>query len=292
MAVSAVSFSQVNFTYQAGTPFAAQALFNLNFTIEEGSYTAVIGRTGSGKSTIMQLIDGLLKPTSGVIQVGSETAGPHASRRQLAALRQKTGFVFQFPESQLFADTVIDDVMFGPRNLGQGEATAQENAVGALQLVGIDERYYQRSPFDLSGGQMRRVAIAGVLAMKPSLLILDEPTAGLDSQGTRQMLALIARLHDEGTTILLVTHQMDQVAAYADTVLVMNAGRVAFQGSPRALFANQQLLDQNSLRWPETVAFARALAAGGVQLPQPAALTIDELADQLAGQLKGSEQDG
>lgn len=289
MAVCAISFQQVNFTYQAGTPFAAQALFDLSFEIEEGSYTAVIGRTGSGKSTMMQLVDGLLRPTSGTVTVNGQAVTSSANRRQLAALRRQTGFVFQFPENQLFAETVLDDVMFGPQNLGEDEATAKQHARQSLKLVGMGRDFEQRSPFDLSGGQMRRVAIAGVLAMQPSILILDEPTAGLDSQGAAQMMALVAQLHRQGTTILLVTHQMDQVAEYADHVLVVNNGRLSFRGTPRQLFANRQLLQDNSLRLPETVFFANALVDGGVELPQPPALTIDELADQLAEQLKGRD---
>ena len=269
MALCTVKLNQVDFTYQFGTPFAHQALFDLSLKIEHGSYTAVVGPTGSGKSTIMQLIDGLLRPTKGTVSVNGVTVSPSSSRRQLAALRATTGFVFQLPEKQLFAETVIEDVMFGPLNNGQSASAARENACQALQQVGLGKEFEQQSPFDLSGGQMRRVAIAGVLAMKPTLLILDEPTAGLDSQGARQILELVDRLHQQGTTILLVTHHMEQVATYADQVVVINHGRLAFQGTPRKLFADRKLLAENSLRWPAAVSFDHALRDGGVHLPGP-----------------------
>ncbi len=292
MAVPAIELKQVSFTYQAGTPFAHQALTDFSLRIADGSFTAVVGHTGSGKSTLMQLIDGLLRPTAGQVLVNGQTVTPTSSRRQLARLRTKTGFVFQQPENQLFAETVLADVMFGPLNLGQDRETAQQNARQALTTVGISHDLEQRSPFDLSGGQMRRVAIAGVLAMNPAILILDEPTAGLDSQGAQQMLDLTSRLHQQGKTILLVTHQMEQVATFADQVVVMKAGRLAFQGRPRDLFGNQQLLDANSLRWPSAVAFNQLLKDGGVRLPGPVPLTLDELADRLAAQLKGRDQNG
>lgn len=291
MALCTVKLNQVDFTYQFGTPFAHQALFDLSLKIEHGSYTAVVGHTGSGKSTIMQLIDGLLRPTKGTVSVNGVTVSPSSSRRQLAALRATTGFVFQLPEKQLFAETVIEDVMFGPLNNGQSASAARENACQALQQVGLGKEFEQQSPFDLSGGQMRRVAIAGVLAVKPTLLILDEPTAGLDSQGARQILELVDRLHQQGTTILLVTHHMEQVATYADQVVVINHGRLAFQGTPRKLFADRKLLDENSLRWPAAVSFDHALRDGGVHLPGPVSLSLDELADKLATQLKGRDQD-
>ncbi|WP_295746605.1 energy-coupling factor transporter ATPase [uncultured Limosilactobacillus sp.] len=291
MALFTVNLKNVSFTYQAGTPFAHQALFDLSLRIKRGSYTAVVGHTGSGKSTIMQLIDGLLRPTEGTVTVNGATVTPSSSRRQLAALRSTTGFVFQLPEKQLFAETVIEDVMFGPLNNGQSPTEARQNARQALQAVGLGEEFDQQSPFDLSGGQMRRVAIAGVLAMKPLLLILDEPTAGLDSQGAMQMLELVDHLHRQGTTILLVTHQMEQVAAYADQVVVINHGRLAFQGEPRQLFTDKKLLAENALRWPTAVVFDHALRDGGVRLPGTVPLTIDELADKLAAQLKGRDQD-
>ena len=292
MAVPAIKLKHVGFTYQAGTPFADQAIADFSLTIENGSFTAIVGHTGSGKSTLMQLVDGLLRPTAGEVTVNGQTVTSSSNRRQLAQLRTTTGFVFQLPENQLFAETVLEDVMFGPLNLGQGQEEAQKNASQALATVGISRKLEQSSPLDLSGGQMRRVAIAGVLAMNPAILILDEPTAGLDSLGAKQMMELTSRLHQQGKTILLVTHHMEQVAALADQVVVMNEGRLAFQGSPRELFENQQLLDANSLRWPAAVAFNQLLSEGGVDLPGPVPLTLDELADQLAGQLKGRDHNG
>lgn len=292
MAVPAIKLKQVGFTYQAGTPFAHKAIEDFSLIIEEGSLTAVVGHTGSGKSTLMQLIDGLLRPTAGEVTVNGKTVTSSSNRLELAQLRMTTGFVFQLPENQLFAETVLEDVMFGPLNLGQDQDTAKQNARQALTTVGISRELEQSSPFDLSGGQMRRVAIAGVLAMNPAILILDEPTAGLDSQGAKQMMALTDRLHQQGKTILLVTHHMEQVAALADQVVVMNQGRLAFQGSPRELFANPKMLDANSLRWPAAVAFNQLLNEGGITLPGPVPLTLEELADRLAEQLKGRDQNG
>lgn len=281
MAVPAIKFSKISFTYQAGTPFAVDALRDISVTLPDGSWTAIIGHTGSGKSTLMQLLDGLLSPTSGTINNGHQQLKAGANKKEMNQFRQNIGFVFQFPENQLFAETVLDDVMFGPRNLGQTESQAKANAVKALQQVHFPEKFYSRSPFDLSGGQMRRVAIAGVLAMNPQTLILDEPTAGLDPAGQQELMQLIQELHHHHHTILMVTHQMELVAQYVDHVMVMNHGQLKMFGSPRQLFEQPELLRANHLMMPESVAMAQQLQAKGIHLPDPIPMSTKALADEL-----------
>lgn len=289
MANPAVTIENLSFTYGLGTTFASQALAGVNLTVETGKITAFVGHTGSGKSTLMQLVDGLLKPTQGSVTVQDVTVTNQATKEELAQLRQHVGFVFQFPESQLFADTVIQDVMFGPLNLGLDQKTARKQADQALQRLDFPEELYEHSPFELSGGQMRRVAIAGVLAMSPDILILDEPTAGLDPNGQHELMTLMQQLNHEGTTILLITHQMEQVADYADEVVALKAGRLVFTGQPRQLFSNQKLVQEIGLTVPATVEFAKQLQAQGVQL-DPLPMHIEELAQQLAARQKGMTQ--
>lgn len=262
-----------------------RALTEVNLTIPAGSYTALVGHTGSGKSTLVSLIDGLLKPTAGQITVGKQTVDASARRQDLAKLRQHVGFVFQFPEQQLFAETVAKDIAFGPENLGWDQEQVATAVQEALNAVGLPADLAERSPFMLSGGQMRRVAIAGVLAMQPEVLILDEPTAGLDAQSTEQLLNLIATFHQEGRTIILITHQMEQVARYADQVVVMNHGQLVTATTPEQLFADSQLMAANQLNRPAAVQIAHQLRKWGVDLP--AVLTLDQLAKVLAPRLKG-----
>ncbi|WP_251545453.1 energy-coupling factor transporter ATPase [Limosilactobacillus caecicola] len=280
MVEPAIEIQQLSYTYSPGTAFAAQALTNVNLTIQRGKVTAVVGHTGSGKSTLMQLIDGLLKPTSGSITVQETKVTPDSAKKDFAALRQHVGFVFQFPESQLFADSVLEDVMFGPLNQGQSEENARRSATDALDRLHFPVELRDHSPFELSGGQMRRVAIAGVLAMKPAILILDEPTAGLDPSGRLELMNLIQKLNQEGTTIILITHQMEQVARYADVVVALQHGQLVFDGQPRSLFSNQQLVEQIGLAEPNTVAFANQLDQAGIPLQQTP-LTVQELANEI-----------
>jgi energy-coupling factor transport system ATP-binding protein len=215
-----IHFEKVDFTYQPNTPFEQRALFDLNLTIKDGSYTAIVGHTGSGKSTLLQHLNALVKPTRGTVKIGDRVITPETDNKNLKPIRKKVGIVFQFPEAQLFEETVERDIAFGPQNFGVSEADAKELARKMITMVGLEESYLQRSPFELSGGQMRRVAIAGVLAMEPEVLVLDEPTAGLDPQGRREMMAMFEQLHKEqGMTIVLVTHLMDDVANYADHVI-------------------------------------------------------------------------
>lgn len=222
----AITFTGLNYIYQANTPFEYHALKDINLTIPDDSYTAIIGHTGSGKSTLLQHLNGLLKPTSGSLEVNGQLITPQTKNKQLGALRKQVGFVFQFPEAQLFEETVLKDIAFGPQNFGKSQAEALEIAKQMAQLVNLPASLWEKSPFELSGGQMRRVAIAGILAMTPKTLILDEPTAGLDPKGRLEMMEMFYRLHqEEKLNIILVTHNMDDVANYADNVVVLEGGR-------------------------------------------------------------------
>lgn len=278
-----IVIKNVNFNYSVQN--ARPALDDVSLRIPSGSFVGIVGHTGSGKSTLVSLIDGLGKPTSGQIQVGSAMVDAQSSPEDLAKLRHHVGYVFQFPEQQLFAETVGQDIAFGPTNLGWSADRIQAAVQEALELVGLPPEFADRSPFALSGGQMRRVAIAGVLAMKPAILILDEPTAGLDAAATDRLLENIARLHAAGTTILLITHQMDQVARYADQVVVMNQGHLVKSATPKEIFADPAFLSTNHLNVPAAVAMSHQLRDAGVKIDP--ALSIDALADQLAARLGG-----
>lgn len=276
-----ISFSNVNHVYEPDSPLAKLALDNVNLTINRGSFTAIIGHTGSGKSTLAQHINALIKPTSGSIQVGAYEITNHTTNKNLKRFRQHVGMVFQFPEKQLFAETVIKDVMFGPQNYGQTPADAQQAAIAALKLVNIDEELFEKSPFDLSGGQMRRVAIAGVLAMNPEILILDEPTAGLDPEGHREIMTLVKKLNtDRNVTIILVTHQMEDVVSYATHVIVMESGKIVKDGRVIDVFADPEWLKDKQLTLPKAAQFAVALGIKREGLP----LTVDELANAIVAQ--------
>lgn len=283
----AINFNQVGFTYQLNTPFATQGLHDVNFTMPEGKFTAVIGHTGSGKSTMVQHLDCLVIPTAGEITIAEQRIVPTTKPKELNKMRAHVGLVFQFPEAQLFEQTVLKDVMFGPKNFGKTATEAEAAAKRALRTVGMAEKYDERSPFELSGGQMRRVAIAGVLAMEPDLLILDEPTAGLDPAGQEELMTLFARLQKERhLTVVLITHQMEYVAQYADHVVVFEGGTVVKEGTPAKIFDDVAWLQEKQLDVPIAKQFADKLATKGVTLD--AVLDIDALADQLAEQLGGS----
>ncbi|SCB91100.1 energy-coupling factor transport system ATP-binding protein [Weissella bombi] len=284
--VMAINFNQVGFTYQPNTPFATPGLHDVSFNIPEGQFTAVIGHTGSGKSTMVQNLDGLVLPTTGTVTIGKQVVTAETKLKELNEVRSHIGLVFQFPEAQLFEQTVLKDVMFGPKNFGASEEVAKASAEVALEKVGIAHELYERSPFELSGGQMRRVAIAGVIAMAPDLLILDEPTAGLDPKGQQELMQLFTDLQKEKQlTVVLITHQMEYVAQYADHVVVFEHGTVVKEGSPADIFADEAWLREKQLDVPAAKQFADALAQKGVQLHD--VLDIDQLADQLAAQLKG-----
>ncbi len=286
-----IRFKNVNFTYQPDTPFENKVLHDINFTIEDGSYTAIVGHTGSGKSTLLQHLNALKVPTTGSVWLGDYEVNASRKQKDLNRIRKEIGVVFQFPEAQLFEETIGQDIAFGPQNFGVSEEEALELAREILPVVGLDESFMDKSPFDLSGGQMRRVAIAGVLVMKPSVLVLDEPTAGLDPKGQLEMMDLFNRLHkEEGITIVLVTHQMEDVAIYADNMIVLDAGRVVDEGSPRSVFRNQKWLQSIQLDVPQTVEFANSIAQKKGWEVEKLPLTLDELADGIIRRLKAEKQ--
>lgn len=276
-----IRFKQVGFAYQAGTPFEMRALHDISFSIEDGSYVAIIGHTGSGKSTILQHLNALLKPTEGVVELGEKTIDSTTGNKDLKPLRKKVGIVFQFPEAQLFEETVEKDIAFGPKNFGVSEEEALKIAAEVVKTVGLPEDVLKKSPFDLSGGQMRRVAIAGVLAMKPEVLVLDEPTAGLDPKGRFEMMEMFYKLHKEqNLTIVLVTHQMNDVSDYANHVVVIEAGSVVKEGAPKEVFDDASWLLEKQLGVPTTLAFVEKLKSKGWNTDKMP-LTLEELADAI-----------
>ena len=276
-----IRFKQVGFAYQAGTPFEMRALHDVTFSVKDGSYVAIIGHTGSGKSTILQHLNALLKPTEGIVELGDKTIDSTTGNKDLKPLRKKVGIVFQFPEAQLFEETVEKDIAFGPKNFGVSEEEALKIAAEVVKTVGLPEEVLKKSPFDLSGGQMRRVAIAGVLAMKPEVLVLDEPTAGLDPKGRLEMMEMFYKLNKEQKmTIVLVTHQMNDVSDYADHVIVIEAGNVVKEGSPKEVFSDASWLLEKQLGVPTTLAFVEKLKEKGWSTDKMP-LTLDELADAI-----------
>lgn len=282
-----IIFEKVGFTYQKGTPFENRALYDIDMIIKEGSFTALVGHTGSGKSTVLQHLNALMKPSEGTVTIGDRVITSETNNKNLKPIRKQVGIVFQFPEAQLFEETVAKDIAFGPKNFGVSEEEAIKLAKEMLPLVGLDESFMERSPFDLSGGQMRRVAIAGVLAMEPHTLVLDEPTAGLDPQGRKEMMDMFYRLHKEkGLTIVLVTHLMDDVADYADHMIILEKGTVIKEGSPREIFQDEAWLKTKQLGVPAAVSFSNQLDERlGVRNTQ-SALTATELADAIANRVK------
>lgn len=276
-----IRFKQVGFAYQAGTPFEMRALHDVTFSVKDGSYVAIIGHTGSGKSTILQHLNALLKPTEGLVELGDKTIDSTTGNKDLKPLRKKVGIVFQFPEAQLFEETVEKDIAFGPKNFGVSEEEALKIAAEVVKTVGLPEEVLKKSPFDLSGGQMRRVAIAGVLAMKPEVLVLDEPTAGLDPKGRLEMMEMFYKLNKEqNMTIVLVTHQMNDVSDYADHVIVIEAGNVVKEGSPKEVFSDASWLLEKQLGVPTTLAFVEKLKEKGWSTDKMP-LTLDELAEAI-----------
>ena len=277
-----IILDNVSYTYQEGTPFASAALSDVSLTIEDGSYTAIIGHTGSGKSTILQLLNGLLVPTKGSVRVFDTLITSTSINKQIRQIRKQVGLVFQFAENQIFEETVLKDVAFGPQNFGVSVEEAEAIAREKLDLVGIDESLFERSPFELSGGQMRRVAIAGILAMEPSILVLDEPTAGLDPIGRKELMTLFEKLHQDGITIVLVTHLMDDVAEFADQVYVMEKGKLVKSGKPSLVFQNLEFMENIQLGVPKITRFAQRLADRGVSFKQMP-ITIEEFKEFING---------
>ena len=277
-----IALENVSFTYQEGTPLASTALSDVSLTIEDGSYTALIGHTGSGKSTILQLLNGLLVPSQGSVRVFDTLITSTSKNKDIRQIRKQVGLVFQFAENQIFEETVLKDVAFGPQNFGVSEEDAEQIAREKLTLVGIDESLLNRSPFELSGGQMRRVAIAGILAMEPAILVLDEPTAGLDPLGRKELMNLFKKLHQSGMTIVLVTHLMDDVAEYANQVYVMEKGRLVKGGKPSDIFQDVVFMEEVQLGVPKITAFCKRLADRGVSFKR-LPIKIEEFKESLNG---------
>ena len=277
-----IALENVSFTYQEGTPLASAALSDVSLTIEDGSYTALIGHTGSGKSTILQLLNGLLVPSQGSVRVFDTLITSTSKNKDIRQIRKQVGLVFQFAENQIFEETVLKDVAFGPQNFGVSEEDAVKIAREKLALVGIDESLLNRSPFELSGGQMRRVAIAGILAMEPAILVLDEPTAGLDPLGRKELMNLFKKLHQSGMTIVLVTHLMDDVAEYANQVYVMEKGRLVKSGKPSDVFQDVVFMEEVQLGVPKITAFCKRLADRGVSFKR-LPIKIEEFKESLNG---------
>ena len=272
--------------YSEGSVMSTVALDDVSLTIGDGEFVGIIGHTGSGKSTLVQHLNGLLKPSSGQVLVdGEDLNGPSADRR---ALRQRIGLVFQYPEYQLFEETVARDIAFGPKNQGLSKEEIDQRVRYAMDCVHLDyEKYSERSPFELSGGQMRRVAIAGVLAMRPSVLILDEPTAGLDPRGRDRILTMLEELHArENVTVVMVSHSMDDMARLATRLIVMADGKVLASGTPREIFSRSDMMVSAGLDVPAAARLCRALREKGVDLP-PDLYRMDELKDHLLRLWKG-----
>lgn len=288
---NAILFKNVSHVYQENTPLEFHALKDVSLKIKSGSFVSIIGKTGSGKSTLIKHINALLKPTSGSVTIGDKKITSHTNNKHLKPLRKKIGMVFQFPEQQLFAETVEEDIAFGPSNFGVTGDELNDTVMHAANLVHLDHDLLKKSPFDLSGGQKRRVAIAGVLAMNPEILVLDEPTAGLDLEGQQYILDLIRRLNrEENMTIILVSHQMDDVAKYSDRVVVMSGGKVVKKCYPDDLFTDVDFLNKYDLQVPETVKITKDLADKGVTLDK-LSLDADELINGIINKLRNEDKD-
>ncbi|KXH80817.1 energy-coupling factor ABC transporter ATP-binding protein [Sporosarcina sp. HYO08] len=278
-----ISLQQVGYLYGKDTPFEKRALQGVDVTIPSGSYTAIIGHTGSGKSTLLMHLNGLLKPSEGIVQIGNAQITKATKGKDLKEVRRKVGIVFQFPEHQLFEETVEKDIMFGPMNFGVPEEEARKRAHELIALLGLPADVAEKSPFDLSGGQMRRVAIAGVLAFRPSVLVLDEPTAGLDPRGRNEIMELFHRLHrEENLTTILVTHSMEDAARYANHMIVMHNGRSVMTGGPKDVFADEEKLASYRLGLPRSVQFQRKFEKTIGRPLDRLALTEEQLAEAIA----------
>lgn len=278
-----IILDKINYTYSDGTAYRTQALKDINLQINEGEFIGIIGHTGSGKSTLTQLLNGLLRASDGHIYVDGEDI--YDEDYDMKKLRNKVGLVFQYPDHQLFETTNFEDVCFGPKNQGLDRKETELRAYEALRSVGFPEELYFQPPFDLSGGQKRRVAIAGVLAMKPDVLILDEPTAGLDPAGRNEILGLVSRMHRElGITIILVSHSMEDVAEYVNRIIVMNQGSVLFDASPKEVFSYYKELEKVGLAAPQVTYLVHELADRGLPIDTDAT-TVREAAQAILAAL-------
>lgn len=284
-----LKFNHVDFYYGDKAPNLFQALNDIDCEIKENSFTCIVGHTGCGKSTMIQQLNGLLIPTKGSVFAGDFVVSNNKKERtkKLKPLRQKVGIVFQFSEYQLFENTVEEDVAFGPTNFGVKREDALKLAHENLAKVGLNESFFKKSPFDLSGGERRRVAIAGIMAMQPEVIVLDEPTVGLDPRGVKDMMNLFKQLHEQGTTIIVVTHDMNLVYGYATDVIVMDHGKIVYQGSPNDLF--NQSVDEYSLETPLITKLIQELEKKGYKFDLSKITSIDDVVDAIAKQRRSSK---
>ena len=279
-----IILDKINYCYSQGTAYQIQALKDINLKIDDGQFIGIIGHTGSGKSTLIQHLNGLIRATSGTIYFNGEDI--YADDYNMKDLRSQVGLVFQYPEHQLFATTIFEAVCFGPKNQGLDKKTVELRAFEALHNVGFPDELYDQSPFDLSGGQKRRVAIAGVLAMKPQVLILDEPTAGLDPAGRDEILNLIAKMHKElGITVILVSHSMEDVAKYVERIIVMNSGEVMYDGTPKDVFHHYKELEAVGLAAPQVTYLMHELKEKGLDVDLDAT-TVEEARNSILAALR------
>lgn len=286
-----ISLEEVEHIYQLGTPFEHRALYDINVRFPTNSFIGVIGHTGSGKSTLLQHLNALLKPTKGKVTIGERVISPDKKQKNLKAIRQKVGIVFQFPEHQLFEETVLKDICFGPMNFGLSEEEAKERAYAAIKMVGLDDTIMESSPFDLSGGQMRRVAIAGVLAMEPEVIVLDEPTAGLDPRGRKEIMDMFYTLHKEKSlTTILVTHSMEDAARYADELIIMHKGTIVKKASPSEVFSNPEELLELGLAVPDTIRFQTEFEQKSGLVLSRKHLSLDDLISEISVLLGGQQR--
>lgn len=283
-----IKIKNLNYIYAEGTPFEKTALKDINLEIKDGEFVGIIGHTGSGKSTLIQHLNGLIRATSGELEVNGIKIDKNS--KNLESLRQQVGLVFQYPEHQLFELTVAKDIAFGPKNLGLNTEEIAKRVKEACELVGLGEKYMEKSPFELSGGQKRRVAIAGVLAMQPKVLILDEPTAGLDPKGRDNILGKIKALHQQtGMTIILVSHSMEDVAEYVDRVIAMDSGQIILDGNPHEVFSQRDTLLSVGLNVPQITELVFALRGKGFELPENI-ITIEEALPWIKKNIKKLEK--
>ncbi len=283
-----IEIKNLSYVYNPGTPFEKRALDDVSLSIKEGEFIGLIGHTGSGKSTLVQHLNGLMKPTSGEIIIDGESLSDKSTK--LKNIRQKVGLVFQYPEHQLFEETIYKDIAFGPKNLGLPQEEVDERVKHAMELVGLDfEELKDRSPFELSGGQKRRVAIAGVIAMKPKVLVLDEPTAGLDPKGRDDILDEIRKLYEkENITIILVSHSMEDIARLVNRIFVMHKGKLSMDGSPREIFGRSDELEGMGLGIPQITKFMKKFKASGHAVKDDV-LTIEEAKAEILKYLRGKK---
>lgn len=283
-----LKFNHVDYFYGKKAPYLFQALEDIDFEIKEKSFTCIVGHTGCGKSTLIQQLNGLLIPSKGLVFAGEFVVSNNKKERtkKLRPLRQKVGIVFQFSEYQLFENTVEEDVAFGPTNFGVKKEDAIKLAHETLKKVGLDESYFKKSPFELSGGQRRRVAIAGIMAMQPEVIVLDEPTVGLDPRGVKEMMSLFKELHEQGTTVVLVTHDMNLVYGYATDVVVMNHGKIVYQGSPNELF--NKSVDEYSLETPLLTKLIQELEKKGYKFDLKNIKSLDDVVEIVSKQRRAS----